>query len=587
MISYLLFTLPLIPAHALHKTSVETNPDIIYVPQDYPTIQESINHANPGDTIFVSNRTYYEHVVINKSVSLVGQDRDSTIIDGNRTNSVVQVTANNININNFTIQNGGIGLYDSSIFVEHSTNINITHTMVKNSSNGICLSYAIGNTILRNTASDNKYGISLYSSENNDIYGNNASDNKYGIALYSSNNNKIYGNNAYSNGINGIHIQSSSNNIVSNNTASSNNFDGIRLEFSSNNVISDNTISKNDYGIRLHSSTDNTVSSNTASNNYYGIYVDSSSNNTIHHNTLNNTDQVWSDSVNIWDGDEEGNYWSDYNGADLYRGPYQNETGSDGIGDTPYVIDANNQDRYPLMGIFSDFKVAWKDKTHHATTICNSTISNFRFEIGKETGNKIVSFNVAGEDGTIGFCRVMIPIELMKLPPVVLIDEEEIAPTLLDASNKTGIRLYFTYVHSSHAITVISSRLMFLYNELLDRYLRLQTDFQDLNSTYHELLDNYSQLQEQYDRLNTSHQELQGNHTSLLFEHAQSIRSLLYVFIATITIFIIATVYLSTHAHKGAFKSQENERVRAKDQNPTSKIQYLTKIFSTHTDKKA
>lgn len=542
MISFLLLTLPLIR----YKTSAEASPDIIYVRQDYPTIQEAINHANPGDTIFVYKGTYYEHVIINKSVSLVGEDRDSTIINGEGTDSVVHVAANNVNINSFTIQKGGRGLYDSSIFVDHFSNINISHTTVKNSSNGICLSYSTRNTILRNTASDNKYGISLYSSDNNEISSNNASDNKYGIALYSSNNNEIYGNNAYSNKINGIHLQSSSDNTVSSNTAYSNNFDGIRLEFSNNNVISSNTASKNDYAIRLDSSGNNIVSANNVSDNYYGIYLHSSSNNnTIYHNNLNNTDQVWSDSVNLWDDDKEGNYWTDYTGQD------QNE---DGIGDTPYIIDANNRDNYPLMGKFSDFRVTWKDKTYHTTTICNSTISNFRFEIGRETANKIISFNVSGEDGTIGFCRVMIPTELMNHPPIVLIDEEEITPTLLDASNKTGIRLYFAYVHSSHAITIISSKLMFLYNELLDRYLRLQTDSQDLNSTYHELLDNYSQLLEHYGRLNASYQELQGNHTTLLFEHAQNIRSLVYVLIATTTIFIIAAIYLSTHAHRRAFR---------------------------------
>ena len=44
-----------------------------------------------------------------------------------------------------------------------------------------------------------------------------------------------------------------------------------------------------------------------------------------------------------------GNYWSDYNGTDFYSGTNQNVTGSDGIGDTSYIIDVNNVDRYPLM----------------------------------------------------------------------------------------------------------------------------------------------------------------------------------------------------------------------------------------------
>jgi PKD repeat protein len=54
--------------------------------------------------------------------------------------------------------------------------------------------------------------------------------------------------------------------------------------------------------------------------------------------------------VNVWDDGypSGGNYWSGYAGVDLYSGPYQNQTGSDGIGDTPYVVGVNNQDHYPL-----------------------------------------------------------------------------------------------------------------------------------------------------------------------------------------------------------------------------------------------
>jgi len=264
---------------------------------------------------------------------------------------------------------------------------------------------------------------------------------------------------------------------------------------------------------------------------------------------------VYSDSANVWDDGNEGNYWSDYTGQDLNR---------DGIGDPSYIINVNNKDNNPLMGKFSDFDINWKDKTHHATTISNSTISNLRFEVGRETGNKIISFSVAGEDGTVGFCRIMIPTELMNYPCIVLVDEEEIVPVILDVSNKTYARLYFTYVHISHTIAIISSKLLYLYNELLDQHGELQTDFHNLNSTYQELLNNYlallgnyTQLLESYDTLNASYHQhlldylaLQGNHTSLLLEHAQNIRNLTYVFITVTAIFIIAAVYLSTHAHR-------------------------------------
>ncbi len=55
-----------------------------------------------------------------------------------------------------------------------------------------------------------------------------------------------------------------------------------------------------------------------------------------------------------------GNYWSDFtirypSVEDIKSGPYQNETESDGFWDSPYVIDANNQDNYPIVPEFSCF----------------------------------------------------------------------------------------------------------------------------------------------------------------------------------------------------------------------------------------
>ena len=581
----LLFTLLLTG----HKISAKANPNIIHVPTDYPTIQDAINHATSGDTIFVHKETYYENVVINKSISLIGEDRNLTIIDGGGTENVIHLESGDVYISGFTIQNGGKGLYDSGIFIDHaSDNNNISHNTIANSSNGICLSYSLRSTIFDNTVSNCKYGISLYSSNNNEIYGNNALDNKYGIAFYSSDNNKIHDNNASLNMINGIYLHLSGNNEISSNIASLNGYEGIRLDSSGNNVISDNIASNNDYGIRLSSSSNNLVSGNTATNNYYGIYLDSSSDNNIYHNNFNNTDQVWSDSLNIWNDANEGNYWSDYTGQDK---------NGDGIGDTPYVINVENQDNKPLMGKFSDFSVAWKDKTHHVTTICNSTISNLEFEIGKETGNKIISFHVTGEDGTVGFCRVMIPTQLMNYSYIVLVDEEEIIPTLLDVSNKTHVYLYFVYAHSNHTVAIISSKTLYLYNEILDKYAKLQADFYDLDSTYHGFLVNYTNLLESYGILNASylqhlldHAKLQENYdtllnnysqllrsfttlnasylqhlldyaklqdsnAALLLEHAQNIRNISYVFIVTTTFFIIVAFYLSTHAHRKDFKN--------------------------------
>ncbi|MDI6904833.1 MAG: NosD domain-containing protein [Candidatus Bathyarchaeia archaeon] len=453
-----------------YKISAKAGTDVIYVPTDYPTIQEAINHANSGDTIFVYNGTYYEHVVINKSISLIGEDRHSTIIDGGGTGSVISITANNVSIKGFTIRKSGTSSYNSGIFIDRST----------------------GNDISHNTITNNNYGISLY---------------------YSSNN------------------------LVSDNTIT-NNYDGIILYYSGNNVFSRNKITDNDCGILLFDSSRNVI---------------------FHNNFVNNIQQAYSySSINVWDNGKEGNYWSDYTGVDLYSNSYQNETGWDGIGDIPYKkIEENNIDNYPLMGMFSVFNVALERETYYVTTICNSTISEFRFEIGSETGNKIIRFNATGKDSTVGFCRVAIPTELMNYPYIVLVDMEEIVPIRLDVSNETYVYTYFTYIHSSHAITIISSKTLYLYNELLDKHVKLQMDLYDLNALYYDflknysiLLGNYSQLQESYSELNHSYQE----HLSDYSKNVHNIRNLMYIFAATTAIFIITTIYLSKHAHANKTK---------------------------------
>jgi hypothetical protein len=105
-------------------------------------------------------------------------------------------------------------------------------------------------------------------------------------------------------------------------------------------------------GAQANSITDNNVLANGNAD----IYLNSSSNNDIYHNEfIDNGAQVHSlDSVNVWDDGypSGGNYWNDYDG---------NDTNRDGIGDTPYIIDSNNQDRYPLIrpwGQNSDIPVA-------------------------------------------------------------------------------------------------------------------------------------------------------------------------------------------------------------------------------------
>jgi len=464
------------------KTSVKASTDVIYVPDHYLTIQDAINNAGDGNAIFVRARTYYEHVVVNKSVSLVGEDRVSTIIDGSSKGSVISIKANNVNISGFTIRHSGNEYSDSGIYVDHSSGNSISNNTITGNNGGIRLSFFGNNVVSRNTITNNSEGIIFIFSGNNVVFGNN---------------------------------------VVSSNS------NGISLYYSSYNVVSGNTITHNNYGM-------------------YALY---SSNNTLYFNNFNNTYQVWSDSANVWDDGDEGNYWSDYTGQDL---------NGNGIGDTAYDIDKNNQDTYPLMGTFSDFSITLEGKVYHVTTICNSTVSGFRFEVGLETGNKIVRFDVAGKDNTVGFCRIAVPTELMSYPYIVLIGVEEIVPTLLDISNDTCVYLYFTYIDSSQTVTIISSKTLHLYNklysELLDKHVKLQTDLQNLNATYYDLLINYNVLLSNYSQLQGNYQDLLSSYQEHLldyFENVHNVRNLMYIFAATAAIFIITTIYLSKHAHAG------------------------------------
>jgi parallel beta-helix repeat protein len=154
---------------------------VIKVPLHFPTIQEAIEAANPGDTIQVASGTYHEHLIIDKKVTLAGENANDTIIDGNGTWKVVQIRRKWMygwircasKISGFTFQNGLVG-----VIVESHDNI-IEKNTIKNCDYGIYLSQSVsGNIIRRNTIENNECGILCeWGSSDNMIYHNNLIDN--------------------------------------------------------------------------------------------------------------------------------------------------------------------------------------------------------------------------------------------------------------------------------------------------------------------------------------------------------------------------------------------------------------------------
>ena len=78
-------------------------------------IQDLIDNASNGDTIYIPSGTYYENIVINKSISLIGKDKNTTIIDGNKSGDVVIIYADWVNISGFKIQNSGFSCLDGDV----------------------------------------------------------------------------------------------------------------------------------------------------------------------------------------------------------------------------------------------------------------------------------------------------------------------------------------------------------------------------------------------------------------------------------------------------------------------------------------
>ncbi len=373
-------------------------PNPVYVDDDYTSstpgwqynhfdvIQDGVDAVAEGGTVYVYNGMYYENVNVYKTVDLIGENRDSTIIDGGGIGDVVYVSADWVNMSRFNVINsGGTYWYDAGIDI-HSDFNTFTDNNVSYNCEGIHLEYSNNNTIIGNNAYSNLFnesrsiclvysndnivannnifnnsegirisdsnnniitcnnvfnnhlpGIILWSSSDNIITGNNLSTNHIGIMLISSYNNTVSSNNASNNNGSGIYLASTSsttfNNTITGNNASNNSDGGITLIDAAVNTITSNKVSYNNYsGIQLFSSNMNTITGNNASNNNDdGIYISSSNCNTVTGNIAkSNNDNgisiLYSSNNNIVTDNQVSNC---YTGIHIISSNYNTFTGND------------------------------------------------------------------------------------------------------------------------------------------------------------------------------------------------------------------------------------------------------------------
>jgi len=341
----------------------------IIVPDDYATIQAAVDKASQGDIVLVKAGKYElaegQILVINKSISLVGENPNNTIItlrprlieptlpfalptyEGS-----IKIDANDVQLSGFTINHTGDsgGRLSVNKMRNHvANNILAVPLSLSGSDNNVSLNIVrqtIGCYGSNNTISANRivgYGVVVMGTGSSLIQGNTITDCSTESAGY------------------GVRLDVGGNTVLDNIIMDCTHAISILGE-SSSNIIYNNTVTSNIGGLEIFGQGSNNVfNSNYVANNGYGVLVSYTSmgapgeNNTVYHNNfVDNTEQVDTGTtylgnygavvstyhIGAFDYSEEGNYWSDYTGSD---------SNGDGIGDTPYAIDDNRRDNYPLM----------------------------------------------------------------------------------------------------------------------------------------------------------------------------------------------------------------------------------------------
>jgi parallel beta-helix repeat protein len=205
----------------------KAEPKMVVVPDDYSTIQDAVDNAAEGDTVFVRRGYYFESVLIDKSLSLVAEPNETFIVgnDYKLNGTIVLIRHDHVNVSGFTIRTNkptssrrGIHLLDVSY-------CNVSRNTITDCSTGIWLYGASQNSIAGNNLIDNTHGIIINLSDDNTFVGNVAAEGVYGIQLIASTRNMFRSNNMTNNTLN-FELSSGAGAVYFNDVDASNMIDG-------------------------------------------------------------------------------------------------------------------------------------------------------------------------------------------------------------------------------------------------------------------------------------------------------------------------------------------------------------------------
>jgi parallel beta-helix repeat protein len=309
-IMFLLFftSIIVLPVSSLDTINITSEGITLYVDDDFNEstpgwnvthfniIKDAINASSDNDTVFVHNGTYFENIGIAKSIDLVGEDKNTTVIDGRNLDSTVVITANQVNISGFTIQNGR----NYGIMVRSSYNL-IKNNIFRDNVVGICLYFSGDestkyNNITNNHIFSNNRGISVYDSEFTTLFNNIVEMNDIGIKIHS---------------IGSECIKVTSNIIRDNNI-------GIDV-CGSKDIYSYNLVTSNDIGFMFYFACfDNEIINNQITLNDFGLltleprYGYMFCTNYIHYNNFINNDKIYYKYINFNTSSYKSGFYDNY-----------------------------------------------------------------------------------------------------------------------------------------------------------------------------------------------------------------------------------------------------------------------------------